>query len=477
MRRKINVKKTQIIISLIVILIYIIWVFSLNESRIPEGYGITIFLPIVYIFVFAFVLWRPLNDNRTPFIVVYCAMQFMRFIVLSIAALNSFSAGETNIFGRGNYSAQYLTISGVLMIYELVITSFVINLSSRKNHGFENSDSLYLTYNSGIYFLCFICSLFLLVAFPTAKSGLTFFLTYDTEGDVDTLSTLTLLIREFFVTSKYFLLFAVIKFFHDKIEKEQSNVSNRQKLLPLIVILAVCLAVVGLRIGTNRKRIIADAIACILIVNTMFPKYKKQIISFFGVLCVGLVVSTSVFRGATESFSTFSGDLFSPASLQSYLCGQYNISCALKTADIYGNEIGLGTFVLTTLRSCFGIGTVLSGFEFNTLKHYYNQVSSIGYSYLRESQIIPMVGEGAIYFTVLFAPLISAFIVYLGVCIDRIYVKTSRLEYRFMCAVLGVYVGQALSLSSNIVANNITYKLAIFLPIVLIANKVVIYRR
>lgn len=477
MKTTINVEKTQIIISLIGVFVYIIWLFGLNESKIPKGYEITSFLPIVYIIVFIFVLLKPFNENRTPFIVVYCIMQFMRFVVLSVVTLNTYSTGETNIFGRGDYSDNYLTISGILMIYELIVTSIVINLSSRKNRRLKNSDSMYLTYNSGIYFLCFIGSLILLAVFPVARSGLTFLLTYDTEGNIDTLSTSMLLIREFFVTSKYFLLFAAIKFFNDKIEKDQTNASVRQRIFPLIVILAVCLVVVGLRIGTNRKRIIADAIACILIINTIFPKYKKQIIGFFGVLCVGLVISTSIFRGATESFSTFSGDLFTPASLQSYLCGQYNISCALKTADIYGNEIGIGTFVLTILRSCFGIGTLISGIDFNTLSYYYNQVSSIGYSYLRESQIIPMVGEGAIYFTVLFAPLISIFIVYLGIFIDRIYVKTSRLEYRFICAVLGVYVGQALSLSSNIVANNITFKLAIFVPIVFLANHVVIKRR
>ena len=209
-----------------------------------------------------------------------------------------------------------------------------------------------------------------------------------------------------------------------------------------------------------------------VIILVLFPRYKKVIVASFGIVGLCFVVVTSIFRGATDSLGSFFDSFFDAQFLQAYLCGQYNISCALLTGIIFGEEINLVTFVFTELRSFFGIGTMLSGLGINSLNFYFNQVSSIGYDYLRESQIIPMIGEGAIYFSPVLAPLLSVLFVYVGVLFDRLYLKSKHLEMKFISIVLAVYLGQALSLASNILVNNITFKLAIFLPVVILANKI-----
>lgn len=470
MRNSVYIQKSQLVGIFISMLLYSIWIVRSNFSEVPKGYTITIAFPIIFAIVFFLLLWKPFTQNKTAFITVYCVMQFLRFVVLTIATLPVVQV-SMNVFGRGSYSEWQYTLAGILMIYELFVTSIIINVSSAKNRRYEKRRIASLSYNELTYLLVFVVATSLVILYPSARRDLTFLVGFDTEQNAESMSVVLLLIRELFVNAKYFLLFAVIKLFVKREVPEESSELRRKSLVSFIIVLLACLVVVGLRVGTNRKRIIADAVACIVIVVSIFPKYKKLTASFFTVVGLFLVVATSVFRGATDSFSTFGGDLFSAASLQSYLCGQYNICCALETANVFGNQIGLGTLLYSAARSCFGIGTLISGMNVNTLSYYFNQIASIGYSYLRSSQIIPLVGEGAIYFTPLFAPLLSAMFVYLGVLVDRINVKSERLEIQFLTVVIGVYLGQSLSLTSNIMINNLTFKIAIFLPIVLMANK------
>ena len=105
-----------------------------------------------------------------------------------------------------------------------------------------------------------------------------------------------------------------------------------------------------------------------------------------------------------------------------------------------------------------------------TLSDFFNQVASANYTYLRASQIIPTVGEGAIYFGLFLAPLISLVVVCVGVQIDKWYQRTTKVEVLFILLVLAVYLGQGLVLTSNIIVNNVTFKLALFVPAVLLAN-------
>lgn len=472
MRQNFNIQKIRVALALTSITIYSLWLLSIELINLPRGYWVTVAFPFAYFAVLFTLLWKPLTDNRSPFIITYCGMQFIRFVVLSIITINAEKGGSAGpVFGKNTYSDSLLNSAGLLMLFELVATAVVINIASRKNRALKEKKEISIDFNSGVYIFCVLASLLMLILVPSIRNGLTIIADFGTEEYGENMTTLTLLAREFFVASKYFLLFVVIKLFFKHISLDPiSEKKNKSRFLPLLIILLVCLLVMGLRIGTNRKRIVADAAACILLVFTLFPKNKRFITLFFVVISFGLIVSTTMFRGATESAQTFMSDLFEPASLQSYVCGQYNVACALLTAKNFGSQVTMGTFLYTSARSCFGIGTLVSGMNIPTLSTYYNQVASMGYTYLKESQIVPMVGEGAIYFNNYLAPIFSMISVYFGVLVDRIYHRTSKIEHRFMSIVVAVYLGQAMSLSTNIIINNVSFKLALFLPIVIVAN-------
>lgn len=462
--------KSRIKFIFLSVLFYLLWLLTINFSLVPDGYIITILLPFVFIIGFFGLLWSPLLNNKTPFITVFCLTEFLRLVVLSVSTINSYSNGKSVFFGKIFTSDQDLFYSGLLLIYEFLITSTFIYISSLQKKKKLESIQYDVKYNENIYLMIFLFSLFTILVIPETRNGLTLLVNKESDFFATEPNVIILLLRELFVVSKYFLLFFVIKKIYKYIHKFNNNLTVSQRNTLYIILVLTCIIVIGIRIGINRKRIIADAIACYIMLKTIFPYYKRITMNFFGIIAAFFVISTSIFRGATESFLTFGSDIFSTESLQAYLCGQYNIVTALTVSEIFYNEIGFDTLLYSTFRSCFGIGTILSYFDIHTLAYYYNQVASFGYNYDRESQILPMIGEGLIYFTPLFAPTFSLIFVYLGLKVDEVYKRSHKLEYVFLSIILGVYLGQALTLTSNILVNNISFKIALYLPLVIITR-------
>ena len=459
-----RMSQNRIALGVLSLLLYVTWIMISLQGNFVEGFESTYLLPLAFILVFFTLLWRPLFGGRGPFVITYTVVELFRFVVLSVVTVAAVADQGIGVFGRNVYSSDQLNTASFLMMYELLITSAAIYfLSNKKNRLSERT--ITCGFYTPFYIAVVIIALAAVAAVPSARSGLTLLLSFD-EGDVSRLPTSILLVRELFVTAKYFLFFIAIKW----VCKKHSDGKVVQNPTSVITLCLVSLLVIGIRIGTNRKRIIADAIACAVIIFLEFPKYRKQLAMFFVSAAFVLVASTSVFRGATESFGSLMGDLFEAGSLQSYLCGQYNIAAALETRETFASSIGLDTLLYSTFRSFFGIGTLISGMGIPTLSDFFNQVASANYTYLRASQIIPTVGEGAIYFGLFLAPLISLVVVCVGVQIDKWYQRTTKVEVLFILLVLAVYLGQGLVLTSNIIVNNVTFKLALFVPAVLLAN-------
>lgn len=464
-------ERNRVVLCVLALLLYVIWIMFSLQRGIVEGFESTYLLPLAFITVFFTLLWKPLFGGRGPFVVTYTVVELFRFVVLSVVTVDAVSNQGIGVFGRNVYSPDQLTTAALLMMYELLITSAAIYFLSDKNN-MPTGRTITCDFYTPVYVAVVVIALAAIAAVPSARSGLTLLLSFD-EGDAQKLPTIILLVRELFVTAKYFLFFIAIKW----VCKRDSDGKVTQSPASVITLCLVSMLVIGIRIGTNRKRIIADAIACAVIIFLEFPKYRKQLAVFFLSAAFILVASTSVFRGATESFGSLMGDLFEAGSLQSYLCGQYNIAAALETRETFAHSIGLETLLYSTFRSFFGIGTIISGMGISTLSDFFNQVASANYSYLRSSQIIPTVGEGAIYFGLFLAPLISLLVVCIGVQIDKWYQKTTKVEVMFILLVLAVYLGQGLILTSNIIVNNVTFKLALFVPAVLLANYFFVDRR
>ena len=440
MQRFVNEWKWRFGLTGLLTWIYLLWLFTISFSHVPRGYWICAAFPVCFALCFALFLWRPFFENKTPFLVTVCVMQFMRFVILSMATLWAFDRhpDDGSLFGPNWYSNDLLTTAGWLMLAELFVTSIVIAIFARRNRmqTKTKTKTLTLTYRSSVYVGMVLLSILLVWAVPSIRSGISFCFPSIPRKTRKRSPPFSSCCGNFWSPASIFCSSPPLRFYVSSLDER--GIGRRPSKTALFVLLLVSLVVIGLRIGINRKRIIADAVACVLLIGQLFPHYRKRLLLFFGAAGLGLVVSTSVFRGATSSFETFFGDLFAPVSLQSYLCGQYNVASALMTKEQFGEEIDLTTFLYTSARSSFGLGTFVKQFQLPTLSYYYNQIVSLGYDYLSESQIIPLVGEGAIYFPLFIAPFFSACFVWMGVWVDRMVLRAKRLEYRFLAMILAV---------------------------------------
>ncbi len=78
--------KTKIVMSYLLIymalLAYILYILSIDSTRISEGYKITMLLPAAFVFCYVIFLQEPLFKARTPFIVLFVGIAFFRYVIL-----------------------------------------------------------------------------------------------------------------------------------------------------------------------------------------------------------------------------------------------------------------------------------------------------------------------------------------------------------------------------------------------------------
>jgi hypothetical protein len=450
--------------------LYLIFVFLNDFNSLEEGYKITILLPLVFLFCFYGFLWEPVIQKKTPYLVLFPCVAFVRYVVLSIATVWN---GTYIGISRVSPSVDNLTLAGILMSWELIVTSILICYWSKRKIKRAPNEIKILTSNANpiiyIFFIITVISLMLIV--PQAQQGLSFFGNINRSINDDVGSLIVLGIRECFINAKYFLLFFVIILLS---RKDNANFS-KNKLFSYFCILAVCILIIGFRIGTNRKKLLADSLAAMLLLWNLFPKYKKTTATLIIAVGIMLVAVTTVFRGMTDSIGMFFYDYFNLDFLQPYFLGQYNVAIAIEAKFFYGEMIDIKTYLLSFLRSVFGIGAIVKNYDFTTISDLFNNRVSWGINGFRTDQIPPMIGQGYMLFGIIFSPLLSAITARMGILFDSLYVKEDKIEIVFVSSAISFYLAQGMILNANIILNALSFRLAIFIPIVYIgyitANK------
>lgn len=415
------------------------------------GYEWAWILPLWALFCFAAFLWKPLFQCRTPFLVLFSAVVFLRYGLLSWAML--FSECFYGVSGCSP-AASSLEAALELMMLELGVASLAIRLLYAR--GMEQSRS---GYDCGtgpipVYAAFIAASAMFLVFTPAARSGFMLFSTG--QPVVESLSFWALGVRECFDNARFFLLFSLL-----------FMVESRAVSAPLTVfLLGMGAAVtVGVQVGTNRKIIAASALALACVLARVYPQRRKFIFLALGGLAILLVAATTLYRASAAGLDAVGLRYLSPEHLQAYLLGQYNIALGLE-ASAMGGDIALEQAFMELLRPVFGIGSLLKEHCVMLSKQYFDWRVSMGLDALRKDQILPMIVQGKMLFGLLGAMAFTVIPVYAGWYCDRLYRSSASLELSFLGAYLAFYFAQAMILNMTIIINNVTFMLAIFLPVV-----------
>lgn len=447
---------------ILVFLIYILFLNQINWDLIVDGYKLTAVLPICYLVSFFIFLWNPVFQKKSPFVILFSIIAFIRYVVLSILII--LNGGYEGLSGV-QPSTENLTLAAYLMIYELVLVSFFIFIWSKRyipdplsirKINIQKQPYVYIA------FIVFTCAMLLII--PEATQGLSFFSSINRVENENVGNLLVLGLRECFIVAKYFLLFVVIIYFNKKREKG-NHVGNIKYLFLLIV----AILIIGIRIGTNRKRLLADALAIFLLLSTLYPQYKR--ITFISLFTAGILLFayTTLYRGMVDSYGDFLGDFFNVDFFQAYFLGQYNVAIAIEAYKFLPGYLSIKTFIYEIFRPIFGIGSLIKSIDLNTARDLFNLRISYGLSATRTDQIIPMIGQGYMYLGFLFSPLFSMLISRIGIYCDELYRNSTQIEIIFLASYISFYLAQFMSLNVTIILNTVSFLLAIFIPIFLLS--------
>lgn len=450
----------KLMVHLFAIAVYIFYISKINFYNLNQGYYVTLFLPITYIFCSYFFLWDPVISIRTPFLVLFNGVSFVRYVLLSISTLNN--NGYAGLSGVP-VSNESLNIAGHLMLWELIVISFFIKFWYKKkfSYAFQKEKQLESDANIYVYLLSFVIASILILIIPQAQQGLSFFGSINSSMRDEIGSLFLLGIRELFINSKYFFLFFVIIALQ---RKNGLNLYKNQKISYLIIFIVIVL-VIGLRIGSNRKKLLADSISALLLLWNLFPKFKKRSSILILSIALMLVAVTTVYRGMTSSPETFFNQYFDVDTLQTYFLGQYNVGIAIEAKDLFSNQITMRNFMLSLLRPIFGIGSLIKNIEFSRLDSLFDMRMSMGINGFRGDQILPIIGEGYMLFGFLFSPILLICISRLGLFFDELYANSKKIEIVFLASVVSFYLAQGMILNTTIILNMLSFRLAIYLPI------------
>lgn len=445
----------KIVPSILSLLAFFYVGFNVNQS----GYDFLNLLPLCYFFFYSFVLKKNLYVTSTIFYKVFNVVVFFRFVVLPFYLVYAQYYGGRSPQMPSNFSFDY---AHVLMIYELIVTTIVASYFEKKNIKSEEPNlSIELSFKKNIVFFFFIMavSLFLIVN----KSWLlvvNFFvanpLEIDVSGDILIEAFLFIIVKQIVVV--YLISFLAIKYKKSK---------NFIFLILTFLILAIN---IGVFIGTNRSDVLVPAIISLLLISKLFSKKVVKGVVVFAVIGVFLMISQITETRNFSSISNGKNEQVDQADfLQVYLGGPYNVALAVETDEKFPEASNIEVLFFDIFRPMIGINFLVKDLDINYSNIYFNRRLFKSDS---RSQIMPMIGQGNLFFGPVFAPLFSVFFVFLAYKFNDFVKKSSNtLVYYFFTlsiARMGFLMGQN---SMNMI-NDLSFNIFLFMIVFFINKKI-----
>lgn len=389
---------------------------------------------------------------------------FCRY-VLSILAC--YLNGELSNYTR---SYTYVTEAVLLMSYELIVVFIVIEVFSRKREliGVQIKRQIIRPISAGTPLLV----LFTLILFYIAGNylhlsqglaafkGGTYSDLYDIESSINQGTHFVEIVWETLLVWIYVYITIGRKREYDK-----SRNSIHVYFCIVFTLFILLILFIG-QTAINRWYVLLTASASLALLIKLFPKEKKSIL-FIIMIPAGLVfilatlIKNAGYVAGSTTLSESLIKLFNPSEMDSYFCGPVGLGNAIEVCQ--KNVAGFSNIFNDVLSSMPFIGRMFPTKETTV----YIYLSHIG----RGDLIIPLVGQSAIYFGYVFAPVLSAISVIIVIYFDSLYKKSfSYLTYIF--AFISIWYGvEAMALNLTINSNWLFIRILPFFFILWITNK------
>lgn len=448
----------NITVTFLCILVSVIIMFFQNYN----GYELLFTQPILYIFVFTLVFSKIIIRDKTRlFFYVLAGISGIRYVLLPLLIVLSGYYGGRSII-EPNSATFFKAI--LLMNYELVVIGFFIkHMELRREKtsiNYLNSDAVQqfdMRGNNFGYFLFGLITIISIIVVPSVLLSINFITPNSLLHSIE-FNFIQNLIIYFIIVLKQLIFVLVVKKMYRLYNKKKKN---------FYVFLSFIFALTNTFIyfGTNRSDIVISAIVSFLLLYKLFGKVTKKYFIFGGIFLIILIIMVT---GARSHMSISGGEsrlVDITDTFQVYTGGVYNVAIALETKDYFPEANDLSVLFFDIFRPMIGVNVLVKDLPFEYSNIFFNRRMWLNVD--RRSQILPMIGQGNLFFGFLLAPLLSMIFIRLFYYFEKIILKTKNIEvYYFFTLVivrLGFFMGQNTMNLINDMSMNLVLFLFVFL--------------
>lgn len=453
-----------LILSIIIYAVCFVSFAVVSFGTKQAGYEWLAILPVTYAITYGLVFARSLRQELRVFNLVFILMEFLRFVIMPIFLVYANYYGGRSPVAPLPESIQKAIL---LMMYELCILALTIFiLDQRVKRRKIVQKPLTKRPQNSIYYFVFAVSALSLLAFPSVIHKIGFFMP-GPGGSTDNASMITALVGFLFMVAKQIAFLIALWFFHNKYKA-----TNRIRFV-WFAAFAVFINI-GIFMGTNRADVVITSIASLLIFRQLFPDFfKRMLISVSVIIPIMLSVIAS-FRKISSISDGGSKLIDFTDKLQVYLAGPYNVAIALETKHLFPEAGHFSVFLYDIFRPMIGVGSFIADWPIKYSSLYFNE----RYFFSDHmTQIIPMIGQGNLFFGFVFAPIIGVLVICFAYYLHTKKMQNQQIEIYYILTYALARLGMMAGQNATILMNDLSFNLSLFLIIYWLNKKIVFTRQ
>lgn len=449
-------------IIIIVLSIFSIIASLVSSSNIPNN---LVLIPLIFLILFfVFPSFSRYMFNNLGITVINFTM-LLRYVVSPL--LMAIYGSDIQIGSSVSMVIQGQAVN--LMLYEMIVLFVVFAIFhkyfySNKNE-FQNVKS-----RPNLFGWIFVIIVLVLVAlFPSSIGRYAFIwsaseLNNDVTADVG-LTALLVQIAQIVITIG--ILNVIYKYYEKK-----------PNIIYLLISLLVIMVSASFIIGTSRSSIIIPLITGLFTVFILYKNYRKLIITMSVILSL-LVISVSTLLKQNTNVVTARGLYHSAGALENfntdvqiYFSGLINIGHSIESSFVY-HPFHINGILGDITHSVVFVNSFFSNFQSALVTFNDMFYKKVGVS----DQILPLLGQGYLYFGAILAPIFSIIVLFVVMLLDKNIHNSNSVFTLYVYAYLCLKFSLFFMSNATILLSFFTNFFLVLLVIAILNKKIVVRRR
>lgn len=439
----------------------ICFIMHINNS--PTNNVSYFIIPLAYFINFALIRRYSIYANQISVLIIDMLM-LIRYTLLPLSYYFSLNTVQSFYYDNIYYSM-------ILMIYEIVTVTIVLNILCRKilNIGVRNkiNENNKLDRNNiklGIIIIAILFFLTLLKYPQYVRNIFTF--KFEDLSEVEVESGINGMYNLIFKTGLIVISCLLMTYF--------SNIKKKKTYIYFLSIISswVCIWIssLGTSGSISRTSFLTNGIIYTVIILKIYPNRKKETLTLSSVVIILMLILGTLSRFYSDLAITSSiQSVLSYEVLDSYFSGLRNVSVGLEMSKNFSDQIGIGTFINDVFAGLPYIASRI-GMNFdNRIVYFFNNAffGRVG----NTSRICPMLIQSGEYFSYLLSPILSCFCVVCAIYANKFLLFSKSTLGLYFWALTLYYFAAYSMFNLNIIMGGIWNKL-LPLAIILILNKI-----